>query len=407
MKIVQINTTYGMADSTGRNVRELHHYFQSKGEESFVFATQYNEDGSSNDKNVFLFSNLFDQKLHAFLSRLSGLQGYYSKSSTKKLLLDLDKILPDVVILNVLHSNCINFKELFYFLSKKQIVTILVLHDCFFYTGHCCHYIDVGCTRWMHYCGNCRSMNKWNKSYFFDTSQKSLQDKKTWYSNIHKLNVIAVSKWLELDVNKSILKNAHITTIYNWLELETFKYTNLVPERIKKYKHRHLALAVASFWDQDKGIDDIIEVAKQIPELTIILIGRTKEQFEQHKNIISLGLIKDMDEMAKYYSCVDIFLNPSKQETFGKTTAESLACGTPVVAYDSTAFKELIDSSRGALAEYGNRRDYIEKVKDVMRKGRKYYSISATRFAKENFNGKINMELYYQFIKSAVDRNGG
>ena len=118
MKIVQINTTYGMADSTGRNVRELHHYFQSKGEESFVFATQYNEDSSSNDKNVFLFSNLFDQKMHAFLSRLSGLQGYYSKGSTKKLLLDLDKILPDVVILNVLHSNCINFKELLENLEK-------------------------------------------------------------------------------------------------------------------------------------------------------------------------------------------------------------------------------------------------------------------------------------------------
>ena len=406
MKIVQINTTYGMVDSTGRNVRELHQYFQSRGEESFVFTTQYNDTVSRNDKNVFLFSDFLDRKLHAVLSRLTGLQGYYSKTRTKKLVNRLKTISPDVVILNVLHSNCIHFKELFSFLSENRVVTVLVLHDCFFYTGHCCHYTDIGCTRWQHCCGHCPSMKKWNKSYFFDTSQKSLQDKKVWYSEVDNFNVIAVSKWLEADAKKSILNDAQIVTIYNWIELNTFKYTNILPEKAKRYKNHFIALAVASSWNQDKGTDDIIEVSKQIPELTILIIGKSNGQFEQYKNIISIGSIKDVNEMAKYYSCADIFLNPSKQETFGKTTAEALACGTPVVAYNSTAFKELIDSSRGALAEYGNQIDYLEKVKEVMKKGRKYYSCAARRFAEEHFNGKINMELYYQFIENAANRNG-
>ena len=407
MKIVQLNTTYGLSDSTGRNVKELHQYFQSKGEESFVFTTKYNESSSQIDKNVFRFSNPFDQKTHALLSRISGLQGYYSKATTKKLLSDLNKILPDVVILNVLHSNCINFEDLFSFLSQHQVVTVLVLHDCFFYTGHCCHYIDVECTRWRYNCGYCPSMKKWNKSYFFDTSQKAIQDKKRWYSLFNKLNVITVSKWLKEDVKKSILKNAQITTIYNWIDLETFKYTKLFPENIKRHKGRAIAIAVASFWNQDKGMDDIVEVSKKIPELTIILIGRTNGQFNQYENIISVGLIKNMDEMAKYYSCADVFLNPSKMETFGKTTAEAMACGTPVVAYKSTAFRELVDISCGALAECGNKMDYVTKVKEVMSRGREYYSHATRKFAEVHFNGEVNMELYYQFIKTAVDRNGG
>lgn len=407
MKIVQLNTTYGLSDSTGRNVKELHQYFQSKGEESFVFTTQYNDSSSQTDKNVFRFSNSLDQKTHALLSRISGLQGYYSKVTTKKLLSDLNNILPNVVILNVLHSNCINFEDLFSFLSQHQVVTVLVLHDCFFYTGHCCHYVDVECTRWKHNCGHCPSMKKWNKSYFFDTSQKAIQDKKRWYSLFNKLYVITVSKWLKEDVKKSILKNAQITTIYNWIDLDTFKYTNVLPENIKRYKGRAIAIAVASFWNQDKGMDDIVEVSKKIPELTIILIGRTNGQFNQCENIISVGLIKNMDEMAKYYSCADVFLNPSKMETFGKTTAEAMACGTPVVAYQSTAFRELVDFSCGALAECGNKMDYVTKVKEVMSRGREYYSRATRKFAEVHFNGKANMELYYQFIKMAVNRNGG
>ena len=120
---------------------------------------------------------------------------------------------------------------------------------------------------------------KMDKSYFFDTSQKAIQDKKRWYSLFNKLYVITVSKWLKEDVKKSILKNAQITTIYNWIDLDTFKYTNVLPENIKRYKGRAIAIAVASFWNQDKGMDDIVEVSKKIPELTIILIGRTNGQF--------------------------------------------------------------------------------------------------------------------------------
>ena len=84
-----------------------------------------------------------------------------------------------------------------------------------------------------------------------------------------------------------------------------------------------------------------------------------------------------------------------------------MACGTPVVAYKSTAFRELVDISCGALAECGNKMDYVTKVKEVMSRGREYYSHATRKFAEVHFNGEVNMELYYQFIKTAVDRNGG
>ena len=153
MKIVQINVSYGNADSTGRNVKELHTYLQKQGHNSYVFASMRN-DKSDLDSNVFLFSNIIDRKVHALFSRLTGRQGFFSKQKTKKLITQLKTINPDVVLLNVLHSNCINFPLLFDFLIKYNIPTILVLHDTWYYTGHCCHYTDVNCFAWQKKCGN-------------------------------------------------------------------------------------------------------------------------------------------------------------------------------------------------------------------------------------------------------------
>ena len=406
MKIVQLNTTYGMADSTGRNVKELHNYFMHEGHESYVYVNKFNDEVSRLDLNVKLFSNKMDQKIHAVLSRVTGLQGYFSKKSTQRLLKELKVIRPDVVVLNVLHSNCINFEMLFSYLAEEKIVTDLVLHDCFFFTGHCCHYVDSNCTRWKDKCGNCPSMKKWNKSLFFDTSKKVLRDKKRWFSKFDSLNlnVIAVSKWMEKEIRQSILKNVNIEAIYNWVDLESFKYTDELPAKLPKQMKNHIAVAVASYWDDDKGLNDIITLSESVNDLTILVIGNSNGKFKTCNNIFEVGIVQDMKEMARYYSIADVFLNPSKQETFGKTTAEAFACGTPVVAYRTTACTELVNRERGGLAEWGNIGDFISKVRDVLNNGRMFYSMRATKFAKENFNDIKNMKAYLNFIEDAVNR---
>lgn len=406
MKIVQLNTTYGMADSTGRNVKELHNYFMHEGCESYVYVSRFNDETSKSEVNVKLFSNKLDQKIHAVLSRITGLQGYFSKKSTQRLLKELTVIRPDVVILNVLHSNCINFEILFSYLADEKIATVLVLHDCFFFTGHCCHYVDSNCTRWKDNCGNCPSMKMWNKSLFFDTSEKALRDKKEWFSKFDSLNlnVVAVSKWMENEVRKSILKIANIAFIYNWVDLKNFEYTNELPVKLPKQRKKYIAVAVASYWDDNKGLNDIIKLSERINDLTVLVIGHWNSKFKVYNNIFEVGIVQDMREMARYYSIADVFLNPSKQEAFGKTTAEALACGTPVVAYRTTACTELVNRERGALAECGNTEDYISKVREVLNNGREFYSMRATEFSKENFDGIKNMKTYLKLIEDVVNR---
>lgn len=79
MKIVQINAVYEYS-STGRIVKELSNYISSKGHESYVFCTNT----ADSENNVFCVGTKLGRKIHGILSRITGLQGYFSTISTKK-----------------------------------------------------------------------------------------------------------------------------------------------------------------------------------------------------------------------------------------------------------------------------------------------------------------------------------
>jgi glycosyltransferase involved in cell wall biosynthesis len=69
----------------------------------------------------------------------------------------------------------------------------------------------------------------------------------------------------------------------------------------------------------------------------------------QHPDFIFTG-IKRGEELARHYACGDLFLFPSRSETFGNVVTEAMASGLAVVAYDQAAAGEHIrDNETGAL----------------------------------------------------------
>lgn len=159
--------------------------------------------------------------------------------------------------------------------------------------------------------------------------ERALADKKRWYDAIKIKGVIAVSHWFEDEARQSILKDARITTVYNWVDQTIFKPTVEFPIEWKNFKGKQIALAVASVWGDDKGLQEIKRVALECPELIIVMIGANINGVETMENIYTVGIVNNNTKLAEYYSAASVFLNPSRQETFGKTTAEALACGTP------------------------------------------------------------------------------
>lgn len=401
MRIVQLNCTYGNKDSTGRSVLEFHRHLLDCGHESYVFASVIHEDET--DAGVNVFSSGLDKKIHSLGSRVFGRQGFFSYFSTRKLIEHLKSISPDVVLLHVLHSNCVNFPLLFKYLSVNNVAVVLVLHDCWYYTGHCCHYTEVGCNKWKEHCGTCTQIHQWNKSWFFDHSKSLLKQKSEWYSQLSKLAVVGVSDWITNEARQSILKNADvIRRIYNWIDLETFKPQNTdeLRKQLGILPTEKVLLGVATAWNVRKGLSEM-QLAAKIPNTKVILVGGVPEDMEQPSNMICVGRIKSAEKLAQYYSLADVFLNPSVQETFGKTTAEALSCGTPVVVYNTTACPELVGKGCGEVVNLGDRFAFTKRVEYILENPE--FFDNGREWARNTFDMKSNMQDYIKMMSEIIN----
>ncbi|MDE7136024.1 MAG: glycosyltransferase, partial [Muribaculaceae bacterium] len=136
MKVLQINAVYGYS-STGVIMKHIRDYSIRSGIESYV---AFSKGHGLKEDNIYEIGSYADHKIHALLSRIAGKQGYFSYFATKRLLKYIGEIKPDIVHLHNLHSNYINLNMLLKYLAEKDIITVVTMHDCWYFTGGCFHY---------------------------------------------------------------------------------------------------------------------------------------------------------------------------------------------------------------------------------------------------------------------------
>lgn len=403
MKVLQINAVYEKF-STGRTTKEMHEYFLNNGIESFV-ASPYI---ASLKKNAYMIGNKFDWKIHALFSRLTGLQGYFSRNETKKLINYIDRIKPDIIHLRNLHSNYINLHMLLNYISNNDIATVITLHDSWFYTGKCMYYIEEQCSKWKKKCGKCPSLKKGNPSFFFDCTKKMLNDKRKDFSKIDRLAVIGVSDWVTNDAKQSILHDAKIIgRIYNWIDLDLFKPRNTTRLREElNLNNKKVILGISMIWSPQKGINIFLEMANLLPDdYQIILVGNCDKNKYFNSKIMYLDTVENTKYLAQLYAMADIFVNPTIQDTFGKTTAEALSCGTPVVAYNCTAMPELIGINKecGELVYTFDAISFKKSIISVMKKIESGKKFMCRNRAITYFDKHKNIDMYLKLYNKLLD----
>lgn len=401
MKIVQINAIYNKG-SIGRTTAEIHDALRKEGHISYVF-TSVSEDVSN---FVYRIGNVFDHKLHSLLSKASGLQAYFSYYATKKLLRELTRIKPDVVHLRNLHANYINLPLLLKYLAKEDIATVLTLHDCWFITGKCCYYTHVNCEKWKTGCHDCSALKFDNVSWFFDRTRKVYNDKKRLFSAIQRLAVIGNSQWTTDQASQSFLNNASfIGRIYNWIDQDVYHYEACEDLRMKHgLNGKFTILGVSQGWSNRKGLGIFIELANRMPDCIIILVGSMNSKATLPANVISVGRTENIKQLCQYYSLVDVFINPSLQETFGKVSAEALCCGTPIIVNNATANPELVGDGCGYVVNNNNIDEYVSYIYKIAENGKSSYSKKCVAFAKENFDKETNIKEYINLYHKLINK---
>ena len=398
MRIAIINDKYGTG-SIGRLSKELADELISRENQVLFFYAN----GLVNSKNCIKISNRVSQVFHAVLSRLTGLQGYFSHFSTLMLIRKLNKFHPDIIHLHNLHSNYLNLKLLAKYLKIKHIAIVITLHDCWFFTGKCTYYEPCHCTKWMNKCGKCPLLHfdKVNPTFYFDTTKKCLRNKADWFATNKRLAVIGVSNWITAEARKSIYKERYIKCIYNWIDQNTFHYRNDTTREILCLPKKKIVLMVSANLSVKKGYKELRFLADNLSkEFQLVYIGSNNQKLFIPSNVIHIEHTNCANQLAEYYSVADVCVNTTQYETFGMVTAEALSCGTPVIVYNNTASPELIGPECGIVVN--EQEEIIRAVFDIIKWDRETTREICVSWARMTFCKKLAIDQYIEVYKDLI-----
>ena len=305
-------------------------------------------------KYAVRIGNNVDVYWHALMTRLFDDRGYWSRIATKKFLKWAEEYDPDLLWLHNLHDYFINIDMLFDWIkSRPQMEVKWTQHDCWAFTGHCSYFTMVKCEQWKTHCSYCPKKTPFPHDSLFNQCQRNFDRKKKAFTGVKNMTLISPSQWLADLIKESFLREYPVQVVHNTIDTNIFKPT---PSDFRKQygvEDKKIVLGVASAWTKRKGLDDFIRLSEMLDDTyAIVLVGLTDKQIKKlPKKIIGIKRTNNIEELAGLYTTADVFVNPSREETFGMTTIEAQACGTPAIVYKDTACEEVVKNYGGLAVE--------------------------------------------------------
>lgn len=125
-----------------------------------------------------------------------------------------------------------------------------------------------------------------------------------------------------------------------------FKYENKISEKITDILYvGHIV--------KTKGCDDIISVAKVMPEKNFMMIGYVSDEIKKidvPNNVKYLGEVSH-DKVLNYMRDCDLFLFPTHTEGFPNVVLEAMACGMPIISTNVGAIPDMLENKGGVIIQ--------------------------------------------------------
>ena len=231
-------------------------------------------------------------------------------------------------------------------LHKVDKPIVWTLRDMWPMTGGCHIAYALNCCRYIESCGRCPQLNSNSKH---DLSRLVLSSKRKLLPD--SIKVVGISNWISEQAKESSLFKSHdVRTIFNNIDTRVFSPVEKAVARailgIQTDKKIILvgAHTLSIFY---KDFDKFLEAARSLDKdkYHLCVFGNVNHQLitDLGFSFNSFGYLHDTITLRLVYSAADLFVAPSLMESFGKTMAEAMACGTPVVCFDATGPRDIVD----------------------------------------------------------------
>jgi glycosyltransferase involved in cell wall biosynthesis len=280
----------------------------------------------------------------------------------------------DILHLHWTNSGFLSIDDLKELINTGKPI-VWTLHDMWTFTGGC-HYSGT-CERFKNECGNCPFLRDASKN---DLSHKGWLRKAAMYAGAKNITFVACSNWLAGVAGKSsLIGKLPITSIANPIDIEVFSPRDKVAERKKrgiKPDAKIILFGAANINDKRKGIRYLVEALQLLKQsdqdtsnIEVVIFGKNKHfdvtqlPFPMHQ----LNIITNENELAGVYSMADVFVTTSLEDNLPNMVMEAMACGTPVVAFNTGGVPEMVDHlQNGYLASLASAQGIANGISEIL-----------------------------------------
>jgi glycosyltransferase involved in cell wall biosynthesis len=321
---------------------------------------------------------------------------------------DLVQHLPPCDIMN-LHwiARYVDY-ETFFSAVPKKIPVVWRIADMNPITGGC-HY-DEGCGKYLVGCGSCPQLGSDDPH---DLSRQVWTRKQKIFGGVepHRLHFVALNRWMASNLAQHpFLNRFPVTIIPNGLDTDIFVPRDRKAAReILRFPHdATIVLFVASnVHIRYKGFLPLIEALSGLKErsnLLLVSVGATS-QLKLGIPIphMNLGPINDDRLLALTYNAADLFVIPSLQDNSPNTVLESMACGIPVVGFETGGVPDMVRHGvTGLLAPCNDVAALRAAIEDLIQKPskREEMGVNSRRVALHEYSLAVQARRYSELYQS-------
>jgi len=291
---------------------------------------------------------------------------------------------------------------------------VWTLHDMWPFTGGC-HY-PAGCEKYIVACSDCPQL----RSNKYQIPLHVLKNKLRRIKG--NLTIVSPSKWLADCAGRSrLFKHLRIEVIPNSIETDIFRPFS--KDQAKKNLGIDTQSLVLLFGAPSpslrrKGFAELLNAVQvclnnvkfaelvRYHKVTILVFGEPQNHLKEIGiPIISAGVINDDKKLAELYSAADIFILPSLEDNLPNTMLESMACGTPVVAFAIGGIPDVVvDEENGCLAGPGDEKQLAEKILSLAfdEDKRKKMAQKCRELTENNFTLSVQARRYVELFSELL-----